>query len=143
MTTLTIIKLLFVLYICTKIINSEGQYIIYLFLDILYFWIILDCKLNQYASKLRVIRTVRGLVTWDDCREHCIDVENCSYFKFKVAFIFQWHFLLNDLTTQDHQNVNRRKCTLIQMVMKIKKGWVSGPKFYGRDGRYYQLSHVF
>ena len=43
------------------------------------------------------------------------------------------------MTSQDHQNVNRRKCTLIQMVVKIKKGWVSGPKFCGRDGRYHHI----
>ena len=58
--------------------------------------IILDCKLNQIASKVRVIRTVRGLVTSDDCREHCIDAGKCSYFKFKVAFICisQLHFFV-------------------------------------------------
>ena len=103
--------------------------------------IILDCKLNQTASKLRVIRTVRGLVTLDECREHCIDAEKCSYFKFKVAYL---HFSINffccwdHLTSQDHHDVYRRKCTLIQMVVKIRQGWVSGPKFCGRDGRYHR-----
>ena len=107
----------------------------------LYIWIILDCKLNQFASKIRVIRTVRGLVTLDECREHCIDAEKCSYFKFKVAYL---HFSIiffccwDYLTSQDHHDVYRRKCTLIQMVVKIRQGWVSGPKFCGRDGRYHR-----
>ena len=46
------------------------------------------------------------------------------------------HFVL-ELTWklfQDHQNISQRKCSLIQMVEKIRQGWVSGPKFCGING---------
>merc|ERR1719412_2078323 len=94
---MTLWKLLFVLWIVIETVSP-------------------DYKLNKITSKLRVIRTVRRLDTWEDCREECINEEKCSYFRFK-----------------DHQNISQRKCSLIQMVEKIRQGWVSGPKFCGTN----------
>ena len=54
-----------------------------------------DCKLNKITSKLRAIRTVRRLDTWEDCREECINEEKCSYFRFKVSFVVTFCFRAN------------------------------------------------
>ena len=98
-----------------------------------------ECKIGHPVRPSS--QRVRGIETWEKCRDKCNEDDQCSHFKFKVLNyrkIFLIPVLEHKPNTntflQDHRKVRRRLCILMDTVFEEKESWTAGEQFC-IDGR--------
>ena len=86
-----------------------------------------ECQ-SDAINELRIIQRIRKINAPEDCRDKCIDNDECDFFRFQVQVVFvnnQNHSYL----LQDHMNKKARKCFLLKLSYRPKHGWYSGEKY--------------
>ena len=76
---------------------------------------------------MKLVKRIRSVVEWADCRDHCDEEEECEFFRWKVQLNMSLLIFIH-IYFQYSKNPRARLCDLMKIDFGKKKGYVSGMK---------------